>query len=218
MEIQIPALLEGRSRPVHAQTERGLSFEDLMGLHDEEFVQAAYPIIMGRRADPAGLKYYSCRLRGGFSRFSVIDQLCRSPDARQDWVTNPGLKLAVNRYRKSRKLAGWRLALKDPELGRAPRHRRARVLQNSFGAQQQTILKALSGISAQNRALERVMLDLVELLESGGSPFPLKGQTERQPPKAKKKLTPRLPNSSLGDVREVDLPAEYKALLSVLRF
>jgi hypothetical protein len=104
-----------------------------MQLYDDLFVKAAYPLLLGRKADRAGTDCYTARLHEGHSRISIIDQMVRSAEARPDWAELPGLRGALKRYHASRRLSGWKLALRDPELGRLPSQRRARSLANALG-------------------------------------------------------------------------------------
>ena len=60
---------EGRS------TGRGLQ-----SLDDQEFVQSAYSLVLGRNADPGGKAHFLDQLRGGFSRLNVLSQLRLSPE------------------------------------------------------------------------------------------------------------------------------------------
>jgi hypothetical protein len=213
MAVQIPELLAPRRVPAEVPAFGDPSgpitnIADLMRLHDEMFVKAAYPLLLGRKADFVGLNHYCRGLRKGTSRFAVIDGLVRSNEFQGDLDELPGLGAALERYRASRRLAGWKLALKDDELGRLPSHRRARALANAFGAQQQTILAAIEGVKARQGAAERILLELLE--EKSGS--------EKAPSKpTKKKKLPASPRTrSLKSVREV--PPAYRDLLGGLRF
>lgn len=80
-----------------------------MAMDGEEFVQAAYELVLGREADEEGLPYYVARLNIGYSKLSVIHQLTASgePWNRQNV---PGLRRALRRYRMGRwPLIGWML-------------------------------------------------------------------------------------------------------------
>ncbi|WP_416268749.1 rhamnan synthesis F family protein [Burkholderia cepacia] len=113
-----------------------VSIDHLMEARDELFVSLAFKLLFKRAVDAAGLEYYSGRLRKGHSRISILDQLIRSAEARPDWESVPGLSVAVARFRKSRRLGGWRLALFDSELGVTPVHRKARARANHASRQQ----------------------------------------------------------------------------------
>ncbi|MCB0964226.1 MAG: DUF4214 domain-containing protein, partial [Acidimicrobiales bacterium] len=55
----------------------------LAGLGDEAFVDATYPMVVGRAADPGGRSYWLGRLGGGESRSSMVRSLARSGEARR---------------------------------------------------------------------------------------------------------------------------------------
>jgi hypothetical protein len=61
---------------------RLLRFEDEGDFSDEQFVTAVYQRLLGRAADPAGLKHYVARLKQGLPRSKVIKDIGRSPEAR----------------------------------------------------------------------------------------------------------------------------------------
>ena len=183
------------------------SLDRLMALHDDLFVAAAYDAILRRQADPIGLAYYAGRLRSGFSRISVMDQLVRSPEARADWRDLPGLEAAIARYRKSRGLGGWRLALSDPELGRTPSLRRARVLQNSLSAQRQMVAQAMEQLAAVS---PRQAAGRGEDQNAGGLSNKETAAGERAYP-----FEPPCPRR-IGDVRYIDLPAQVRAIVGQL--
>lgn len=218
MAVEIPELLAPRRKAVAAEqadTGRGhasfTNYNDLMGLFDDLFVKAVYPLLLGRKADDVGIRYYCARLRRGHSRLSVIDQMIRSPEARQDWPELPGLQKAIEEYRKSRRVGGWKLALRDPELGRLPGHRRARALANAFGAQQQVLLAAIDRLGKRQQVSERMLLELLEERET--SPAAASSGSVRTTRKKKAQATG---TRSIKDVRE--LPSTYRGLLDGLRF
>lgn len=175
-------------------TDFAISFPEMMNLHDELFVEAAFRAVLGREVDANGLQYYVGRLRKGFSRISVVDQLVRSPEARTNWSKLSGLEPEIGRYRRAMGLKGWRLALRDPELGRLPAHRRTRMIQNSLGAQRQLLEEALQRVEAGAHQHPAVT-QLPSLLASSG--------THRHAGELQLgALSPR----SINDVRRIDLP------------
>jgi FkbM family methyltransferase len=56
--------------------------EDLLGLDDEELIEAAYRRILGRTSDTGGREYYLARLRDGTRRSRVLADLTHSAEAR----------------------------------------------------------------------------------------------------------------------------------------
>jgi hypothetical protein len=103
-----------------------------MQLYDDLFVKAAYPLLLGRKADRAGTDCCTARLHEGHSRISIIDQMVRSAEARPDWAELPGL-WRLETVPCVATTSGWKLPLRDPELGRLPSQRRARSLANALG-------------------------------------------------------------------------------------
>lgn len=127
------------------------SIDTFMMYHDEIFVSYAYYALLGRAADQGGMRYYIARLRQGKSRFSVLAQLVASDETRQDWADIPGLAAALDRYRKSRKWAGWFKFRRDSELSIMPWARQARIFQNGMEAQTQYLRFVTEKMENQNR-------------------------------------------------------------------
>jgi hypothetical protein len=59
------------------------SLDALLDLADAEFVIGAYRTVLGRDADPAGIAYYSQRLRSGDPKEDILAILRRSEEGRQ---------------------------------------------------------------------------------------------------------------------------------------
>ena len=182
---------------------------ELMTLYDQPFVKAAYSVILGRPADPIGLVYYASRLRHGHSRISVLDQLAKSSEAVEGWDKLPGLSNEITRFRASRSLKGWRLALGDPELSRTPAARRARMLQNSISGERQRLDESLSRLSEQQESVRHMVADLY----SGG-----KGLVGSVSSAYRGNSMPKMRVRRVEEVRDFDLPPAARAVLKTLRF
>ena len=173
---------------------------DLFDIHDAAFVELAYEIMFRRKADPAGLTYYVDRLRKGYSRIAVLNQLAKSPEANPQWSGAPRLREKLDNYRSGRRSI-WRLwrARYDPETGMAPRLRRARAIENAIGRGRQDTLAAFAKISVEMETLRGLAQEpLTDQLVACGAAFPeLKGR-------------------SVFDVREFDLPPVGRKVLSAL--
>jgi hypothetical protein len=180
------------------------TLDQLMVLHDDAFVDAAFRTLFNRPADESGLAYYGDRLRRGFCRISVLQQLIRSSETRPDWQAFPGLSAAIGRFRKSRKLSGWKLALNDPELGVTASLRRARILQNSLGAQRQILAQAVQNIETDNRYRTETMAQLPATIPSAVARFTAPARFD--PPQARR----------INAVRSIDLPDHIKAVVGLL--
>ena len=80
----------------------------LTSLHDEDFVVAAYELLLGRSADEAGTAYYMGRLRAGYSKLSILQQLRSSSEFQHPTLPVTGLNKALKRYRASQiPVIGW---------------------------------------------------------------------------------------------------------------
>lgn len=78
-----------------------ISFTMLTSLHDEDFVVAAYELLLGRPVDDAGIAYYLGRLRAGYSKLSILQQIRSSSEFRHPTLPVTGLSKALKRYRTS---------------------------------------------------------------------------------------------------------------------
>ncbi len=81
--------------------------DELISLHDQDFVQSAYQILLGRAPDPEGLHYYLTRIRKGISKEEILAQLGQSSECKSRKVKIAGLNKLINRHRR----------LKTPFLG-----------------------------------------------------------------------------------------------------
>lgn len=81
---------------VHAERLAGgaeqWALEDFLVLPDQDFIDAAYRVLLQRRADPGGAQHYLTSLRdGAMSRAQVLGRLRYSPEGRRFNVTIKGL-------------------------------------------------------------------------------------------------------------------------------
>jgi hypothetical protein len=191
-----------------------VSFGKVMTLYDEAFVKAAYILVLGRKADPIGLEYYAGRLRGGHSRISVLDQLTKSAEAIDAWKSQPGLADAIRRFRASRRLSGWKLALTDPELGRTAAIRRARALQNSIASQRNQLEESLAKLSEQHDVVKH----MVSELGKGQAWLDEDPSMQRDLGRRQTSILPQLRSRRLEEIRSFDLPPAAREILNSLRF
>jgi Domain of unknown function (DUF4214) len=56
------------------------SLEEILELHDEAFVKAAYRAILGRVPDPSGLENYLSQVRAGVNKAQILRELAQSPE------------------------------------------------------------------------------------------------------------------------------------------
>jgi hypothetical protein len=82
---------------------------DLLVLHGESFLRAAYLAILHREVDPDGLRRYMDVLRSGYSRTHVLKELAASSEARAAPGAVPGLAALVAAYDRAQdgSWGGW---------------------------------------------------------------------------------------------------------------
>ena len=97
-----------------------MNLEELLDLHDQKFINAAYAALLGRAPDPEGNDYYLKRLRKGVEKMRIIVQIRESKEGSGRTTNLIGLDTAVKRYKaRTRPLVGSVLRLienlyKDP--------------------------------------------------------------------------------------------------------
>ena len=57
------------------------TLDELLSYHDRHFVCCAYRTLLGREPDPDGLNYYLNRLRAGYSKIRILQQLRHSSES-----------------------------------------------------------------------------------------------------------------------------------------
>jgi hypothetical protein len=77
--------LAGTMTKVHALMSqyKSMMLDELISLPGDDFVRAAYLTILGRALDEEGQGHYRRRLRQGFSKAAVLDDLIRSKEAKR---------------------------------------------------------------------------------------------------------------------------------------
>lgn len=82
---------------------------DLLSLHGEAFLRAAYLAVLRREIDPDGLQRYLDVLRNGYSRSHILKELAASNEARAATGSVPGLDSMLAAYDRaqSRSWGGW---------------------------------------------------------------------------------------------------------------
>lgn len=129
------------------------SHTELLALEAEDFVHAAYHLVLGRAPDEAGLCYYVARLRIGYSKFSVLSELGTSHEAR-GWDALPALSQAIRRYQMGRwPIVGWMFRRFWRVEGETVRERLQRAMVISFA----TAHKELSRTGTARAEFERRM-------------------------------------------------------------
>ena len=81
--------------------EQANSLAELLSSDNEEFVRLAYLTVLGRSADAEGEAYYTDRIRRGFTKMEVLDQLRKGDEAKRV-PPLPDLEAALRRFRIAR--------------------------------------------------------------------------------------------------------------------
>ena len=81
--------------------EQANSLAELLSSDNEEFVRLAYLTVLGRPADAEGEAYYTDRIRRGFTKMEVLDQLRKGDEAKRV-PPLPDLEAALRRFRIAR--------------------------------------------------------------------------------------------------------------------
>jgi glycosyltransferase involved in cell wall biosynthesis len=114
------------------QTDRVLSVEDLLALHDEEFVQCAYRLLLGREPDPDGLESYLRQVRAGADKSTLALALATSREGRARQSTIKGLDELQRRSRPPRFIFLRKVTRSLLSGALAPVETRLRVLENQL--------------------------------------------------------------------------------------
>ncbi len=126
-----------------------LSFAMLISLHDEDFVTAAYALLLGRPADEAGTNYYLGRLRAGYSKLSILQQLRGSSEFQYPTQSVTGLNKALKRYRISQiPLIGWLFRKWWNIEGEGVEERYQRVIINELASIRQQLQQGIAQSAA----------------------------------------------------------------------
>ncbi len=111
-----------------------MQLNDLLKLHDEEFLRVAYRAILGREIDRSGAESYLRRLRSGDDRFEILASLRYSREGRRVGSQLPGLKKALRVHRWAAYPGARKVLRKIGLAGRiSKRQRRLNVLENEVG-------------------------------------------------------------------------------------
>jgi len=83
------------------------TLEELLSYQNDRFVTNAYQVLLGRKPDPEGMKYYLDRLRKGINKIEILAQLRNGKEGQSKRVRIKGLNEAIRRHKQ----------LKTPVLG-----------------------------------------------------------------------------------------------------
>lgn len=143
------ATLASNERSIAAQVQLNeassmRSVSDLMGLSDKAFIEAAYELLLGRKADPDGFSHFSKKLRKGKARLAVLEEIRTSKEGR---VRPPGLADIDD-------MLPGRQRGRDTILSRL--HRRLVIRPEPMVAETEAIARQVDRLSAIVDAQERI--------------------------------------------------------------
>ena len=106
------------------------SLDELLALHGEVFIRAAYLVLFKREPDVQGLHRYLELLRAGYSNMFILKALYQAPEAKEKLARLDGLRAALKDYDKAqlRSWTGWYNRSVKGALSELPRDRELRAL------------------------------------------------------------------------------------------
>jgi len=153
--------------PPASALELPMTWERLVTLEDNALINAAYPFLLGRPADPAGATHWTAELRRGIDKFEVLANLRYSKEGKRHAAPTHGLRRArlKSRIRRIPVLGNFMFSLYGMARTEA-RHlnyaARLRQLENQQRAQSQ----AHEALHQQTR---RELATLRQLLEQNSA-------------------------------------------------
>lgn len=144
------------------------STEALLALHDTQFVQMAYLVLLGRTADAEGLTYYLTRLRNGVDKSQIVAEMKFSAEGRLYSRPITGLEAVLKSY-------SW---LKSPVKRSMVRMRNGlgrheeilsglRVLDNQLFRQRDSLESGLFDVNQRVADISEKMQELEQDVEQG---------------------------------------------------
>jgi hypothetical protein len=123
------------------------SLEEILKLHDEAFVKAAYVAILGRAPDPGGLENYLSQVRAGANKAQILGELARSPEGVAAMRGPHGMQHIRKKYGKHPPI--WRRLIRRVSGQRRESiDRQLRILDNRLYLVEQAIVNQ-TGIFAE---------------------------------------------------------------------
>lgn len=157
---------------------RANSLSELLSWKDIDFVRCAYVTILGRQPDFQGEKYYTDRIRLGYSKMHVLWQLRTSSEGPRHDPGIAGLDRALRRARRARMPvvgAFFRLLIGEEGAGEAVR--RHRVLVNRMDRLESLQKRLLQDQDKLQTLIERpaVIVSTIAATANGGGEVPQNG-------------------------------------------
>lgn len=88
------------------------TLEELLSYHDERFINNAYLALLGRNADPEGLRYYVAKLRAGTGKLEILSELQKSAEGKARQAKIAYFNESIRAYqRQMAPFQGWLMRL-----------------------------------------------------------------------------------------------------------
>ena len=116
-----------------AQRSGALSYEELLSLDGELFIECAFYRLLKRMPDPAGGKFYLDQLFNGVAKVQILEELSSSDEGIQTGVTLPDLQVALAQFRRaSWPLMGFIFRQSSGAEGNSVQERRTRAIEQKM--------------------------------------------------------------------------------------
>ena len=116
-----------------AQRSGALSYEELLSLDGELFIECAFYRLLKRMPDPAGGKFYLDQLLNGVAKVQILEELSSSDEGIQTGVTLPDLQVALAQFRRaSWPLMGFIFRQSSGAEGNSVQERRTRAIEQKM--------------------------------------------------------------------------------------
>jgi hypothetical protein len=150
---------------MHRDLDLPVTIDELLAHHDEEFVNHAYRLLLGRAADPSGFMAYLNLVRAGAAKEGLVLALVQSDEGRRHAAQVPGLAELAANGREATPGRVTRLLGRLMGAALAPAATQLRAIQNqlyrsdrtSHQSQEhlRTVARALQGLQGRLRELEQ---------------------------------------------------------------
>ena len=159
------------------------SLEEILELHDEAFVKAAYRSILGRAPDLGGLQNYLSQVRAGVNKIQILRDLAQSPEGVATTRAPRGMQHILRKYGKHppiwRRIVGQMTGRRRESIDRQLRilDNRLYLAEQAIANQTSIFTELLSSLHRhQPRGLQSIgsksSHSTSDLGELGGAPSP----------------------------------------------
>ena len=116
-----------------AQRSGALSYEELLSLDGELFIECAFYRLLKRMPDPSGGKFYLDQILNGVAKVQILEELSSSDEGIQTGVTLPDLQVAFAQFRRaSWPLMGFIFRQSSGVEGNSVQERRTRAIEQKM--------------------------------------------------------------------------------------